>query len=279
MAKKDVACKLKYYYPRKGSLIKIFDALVEGGVHKDLVCRVLSVEGKKVRVLVMNYNIPATKWYDKEADKQYTEIRISDTSLRKITNYAGSKLDTALNTTLYNKMTTRMKKSIYASPIYQKVYTASTWWEPVSNPDFIIKALRPNPPEQATSVNQPWKDTGSYVYIGNRYIFPMGIEDIKKYFNPQVGATIKGQDVNWLLFNATDPTPLYKDTKMLWFRSTSLSGEGGASPNYAYYYEPDAEFSYYGAFPGVDSLSKFRSTITMDLNLRKLDWLPVNSII
>lgn len=222
MAKKDVACKLKYNYPAKGSLIKIFDALVDGGVHKDLICRVLSVEGKKVKVLIMNYNIPATNIYNyPDVYDNYQQV-----GNYNVLKYAGSNMDTALNQTLYNKMTTRMKKGILATNVTQHNYVLSSWYTPPSSgDDFLIKALHDLSSQATTYRYQGFKDVDIDINVGNRYIYLMDIKDIKDYFNPSKGGTIDGKNVNWLLYNAQDPTPDIINNNERWFMSACAGGE------------------------------------------------------
>lgn len=168
--------------PAKGALITMN---LDGS---DRQYRVLKREGNVAEVLTM-WNISTSTAFD--------------TNITHI--YSGRTLDTYLNTTWYNTLTSPAKAAIVPKNInqYQYTFSDSVYNESThsSYADYSTKSLKAN--------------------VGNRYVYALDVEDIEMYFggtggsvDAKIPATFGKTDLLKLFWNQT--STIFENP---WFRS------------------------------------------------------------
>lgn len=131
--------------------------------------------------------------------------------------YSGKTLDTYLNATWYNTLSTTAKAAIVPKNInqYQYRYSSSTYngTTHAAFIDYSTKELKAN--------------------VGNRYVYALDIEDVEMYFGGTGGSTsdktagtFSETDLLQMFLNRTTRTP---SSTYLWLRSADAD-----SSNYAY---------------------------------------------
>jgi hypothetical protein len=221
-----VSCILNgcgYKLPPKGKTIRIKNAYKAHAGVIDIDCRVLKVYKNAGAVEVMwigSYNyLPALDIYPDEASEQWHVEEGQDHTI-KVLKYAGSDLDKYLNGTTYNTFTDRVKAAIVPNNKLQCAYDIGWWATTVTDPDFELYALHAKPHQ--TGRVQELKKITSF-YIGDRYVYSLGLNDIVDYMQPAHGARIQGTAMNKFLFGEKDPTPVATDAIKLWTTSAFLS--------------------------------------------------------
>lgn len=161
--------KLLQYPPAplvaKGDLIKLD---LDGNGDKQY--RVLRINGNVVKLLGMS-DISTSQAYN-TTDKTGTFTNGSTGQL-----YAGSDLDTYLNTTWYNTLTSAVKAAIVPEARIQYMYK------------YYDKPNTPNTPTYTYQYQYNWSDSDyenvnltDSILIGNRNIFALDLKDIFDYF-------------------------------------------------------------------------------------------------
>lgn len=131
--------------------------------------------------------------------------------------YSGKTLDTYLNATWYNTLSTTAKAAIVPKNInqYQYRYSSSTYnvTTHAAYIDYSTKELKAN--------------------VGNRYVYALDIEDVEMYFGGTGGSTsdktagtFSKTDLLQMFLNRTTTTP---SSSYVWLRSADAD-----SSNYAY---------------------------------------------
>lgn len=138
--------------------------------------------------------------------------------------YAGKTLDTYLNTTWYNTLSTTAKNAIVPKNINQYQYSSGSYNQTThaSDADYSTKSIKAN--------------------VGNRYVYALDVEDIEMYFGGTGGSadnktpgTFSNTDLLQMFWNQTSTS-----SESPWFRSavdsSSMSvwrvyGNGGAVYN------------------------------------------------
>ena len=165
---------------------------------KSRLYRVLSVNGNVCKVLGM--------WDDFRSKYNGTS---TTTNFNGITaqKYEGSALDTYLNTTWYNKLSSEAKNAIVPENVIQHCY------EYYDAPDT------PNTPTYTYQYQYDWDDSDyenandvGNVTVGNRNVFALDIKDIYDYFDK---VCITSDELMTLFWNSTA-----KVSKYLWLRSS-----------------------------------------------------------
>ena len=160
--------------------------------------RVLSVNGNVCKVLGM--------WDDftSKYNEKSTTTNFNGTTAQK---YEGSTLDTYLNTTWYNKLSSEAKNAIVPENVVQYCYRY------YSTPDT------PNTPTYTYQYQHNWSnsnydnanDVGNVV-VGNRNVFALDLKDIFDYFEK---VCITSDELMTMFWNSTT-----KVSKYPWLRAS-----------------------------------------------------------
>ena len=184
----------------KGSLVK----MNLDGTERQY--RVLSVNGNVCKVLGM--------WDD--FTSKYNETSTT-TTFGSITaqKYEGSILDTYLNTTWYNTLSTEAKNAIIPENIVQYCYK------------YYNAPNTPNTPTYTYQYQYNWNDSNydnadnvGNVTVGDRNVFALDLKDIFDYIGK---VCITSDELMIMFWNST--TKVYK---YLWLRSSNADSSNGA---------------------------------------------------
>ena len=214
----------------KGSLVK----MNLDGTERQY--RVLSVNGNVCKVMGM--------WDD--FTSKYNETSTT-TTFGSITaqKYEGSTLDTYLNTTWYNTLSTEAKNAIVPENVVQYCYK------------YYDEPNTPNTPTYTYQYQYNWSDSNyenannvGNVVVGNRNVFALDLKDIFDYFGK---VCITSDELMTMFWNSTT-----KVSKYPWLRSS----RAGAS-NYAWFVFGDG-----GSLGGfnVNSLNVLRPALNLDMS-------------
>lgn len=178
--------------PTKGSIVK----MNLDGTERQY--RVLSVNGNVCKVLGM--------WDDFTSvyNSTSTTTTFGSTTAQK---YEGSTLDTYLNTTWYNTLSTEAKNAIVPENVIQYCY------------QYYDKPDTPNTPTYTYQYQYNWSDSDyenanniGNVTVGERNVFALDLKDIFDYFGK---VCITSNELMTLFFNQTTQV-----SKYLWLRSS-----------------------------------------------------------
>ena len=176
----------------KGSLVK----MNLDGTERQY--RVLSVNGNVCKVMGM--------WDDFTSvyNSTSTTTTFGSTTAQK---YEGSTLDTYLNTTWYNTLSTEAKNAIVPENVVQYCY------------QYYDKPNTPNTPTYTYQYQYDWSDSDyqnannvGNVVVGNRNVFALDLKDIFDYIGK---VCITSDELMTLFWNSTA-----KVSKYLWLRSS-----------------------------------------------------------
>lgn len=178
--------------PAKGSIVK----MNLDGTERQY--RVLSVNGNVCKVLGM--------WDDftSKYNETSTTIDFNGTTAQK---YDGSTLDTYLNTTWYNTLSTEAKSAIVPENVIQYCYK------------YYDEPNTPNTPTYTYQYQYNWSnsdyenaDNIGSVIVGNRNVFALDLKDIFDYLGK---VCITSDELMTMFWNSTT-----KVSKYLWLRSS-----------------------------------------------------------
>ena len=184
----------------KGSLVK----MNLDGTERQY--RVLSVNGNVCKVLGM--------WDDftSKYNETSTTTTFGSTTAQK---YEGSTLDTYLNTTWYNTLSTEAKNAIVPENVIQYCY------------QYYDEPNTPNTPTYTYQYQFNWSDSDyenandvGNVTVGDRNVFALDLKDIFDYFGK---VCITSDELMTLFWNSTA-----KVSKYLWLRSSPAGGSNYA---------------------------------------------------
>ena len=222
----------------KGSLVK----MNLDGTERQY--RVLSVNGNVCKVMGM--------WDD--FTSKYNETSTT-TTFGSITaqKYEGSTLDTYLNTTWYNTLSTEAKNAIVPENVVQYCY------------QYYDEPNTPNTPTYTYQYQYDWSDSDyenadnvGNVTVGNRNVFALDLKDIFDYFGK---VCITSNELMTLFFNQTTAV-----SKYLWLRSS----DAGTS---------DAAWFVYGdagdLFSGSNVYGSYVVRPALNLNLNQVEFTIV----
>ena len=166
----------------KGDIIH-FDALGDGTQKRFRVIDV--IEGNTVKLLGL----------DDLGDSVYNASNrtIAFDNGSSYQNYGGSNLDTYLNTTYYNSLSSAVKSAIVDETLVQSCYSRATGQS--ASAAFNIKRLDNNTVYAYTRTTQRT--------VGSRHIHAIELDEIKSYFNTSTGDLIQGTAINELFFEQT----------------------------------------------------------------------------
>ena len=185
---------------QKGSLVK----MNLDGTERQY--RVLSVNGNVCKVVGM--------WDDFKS--KYNETSTTTTmGTLSVAKYEGSTLDTYLNTTWYNTLTSATKAAIVPENV-----VCDAWYSGNSgDPDYTGTSGNSVPGTDNYTIS---KYAGGTLNIGNRNVFALGVQDVIDYLNDsavQVDTTAILRNVNiWKMFWNDEVS---HSNKYTWLRSSS----------------------------------------------------------
>lgn len=200
--------KLLQYTPAplvaKGDLIKLD---LDGNGDKQY--RVLGINGNVAKLLGMS---------DISTSQKYNATSKTSTFTNGTTgqSYVGSDLDTYLNTTWYNTLTSTVKAAIVPESRTQYMY------------QYYDKPNTPNTPTYTYQYQYNWSDSDyenvnliDSILIGNRNIFALDLKDIFDCFGK---VCITSNELMELWTNQTSAV----SNKYWWLSSARAGGPGGA---------------------------------------------------
>ena len=168
--------------------------------------RVLSVNGNVCKVLGM--------WDDftSQYNRKNTTTNFNGTTAQK---YEGSTLDTYLNTTWYNTLSSEAKNAIVPENVVQYCYK------------YYDKPNTPNTPTYTYQYQYNWSnsdyenaDNVGNVVVGNRNVFALDLKDIFDYMGK---VCITSDELMTMFWNSKTKVP-----KILWLRSATANISNGA---------------------------------------------------
>lgn len=193
----------KQFYALKGDLISMD---LDGNGDKQY--RILKINGSKAMVLGM---------HDISTSQAYNTTSKTGTFTNGTTGqlYAGSDLDTYLNTTWYNTLTSTAKAAIVPESRTQYMY------------QYYDEPNTPNTPTYTYQYQYGWSDSDydnanltDSILIGNRNIFALDLKDIFDYFGK---VCITSNELMELWTNQTSAV-----SKYWWLSSAYADDPGGA---------------------------------------------------
>lgn len=168
--------------------------------------RVLSMNGDVAKVVAMYDTL--TSVYNSTS----TTTTFGSTTAQK---YESSTLDTYLNTTWYNTLTSATKAAIVPENVIQHCY------------QYYDEPNTPNTPTYTYQYQYNWSDSDyenandvGNVTVGERNVFALDLKDIFDYFDK---VCITSDELMTLFFNQTTAV-----SKYLWLRSSYAVVSGGA---------------------------------------------------
>lgn len=205
--------------------------------------RVLSVNGNVCKVFGM--------WDDFKSVYNSTSITTSfgSTTAQK---YEGSTLDTYLNTTWYNTLSSAAKAAIVPENVVQYCYK------------YYNDPNTPNTPTYTYQYQYNWSDSNydnadnvGNVVVGNRNVFALDLKDIFDYMGK---VCITSDELMTMFWNSTT-----KVSKHSWLRSSSAG-----YPSYAWYV-----FGAYGTLRSNDVTSSRVVRPALNLDMSKIQYTLV----
>lgn len=223
----------KIIMPVKGDLINLD---LDGNGNKQY--RVIKSSGEVAQVMAMYDTL--TSVYNNTS----TTTTFGSTTAQK---YESSTLDTYLNTTWYNTLTSATKAAIVPENVVQHCY------------QYYDEPNTPNTPTYTYQYQYNWSnsdyenanDVGN-VTVGNRNVFALDLKDIFDYFGK---VCITSNELMTLFFNQTTQV-----SKNLWLRSSNAD-----SSSSAWYVN-----GYYGCLGRIGVIASNVVRPTLNLNLNKI---------
>ena len=179
--------------------------------------RVLSMNGDVAKVVAM-YDTLTSKW---NADTSKTTTMGTLT----VAKYEGSDIDTYLNTTWYNTLTSTTKAAIVPENV---VCDAWYWSSSTASGDPVYSGTY-GTAMPGTNNYSIGKYAGGTLNIGNRNVFALGVQDVIDYLNDssvQVDTSAILRNVNiWKMFWNDEVS---HSGKYPWLRSSRAGNSSGA---------------------------------------------------
>lgn len=205
---KNVRDKTPFEAPVKGSIISMD---LDGNGSKQY--RVIKSSGEVAQVMAMYDTLKSV--YNSTS----TTITMGSLTVQK---YEGSTLDTYLNTTWYNTLTSATKAAI----VPENVVCDAWYWSNTGDPDYTGTYGTSVPGTSNYTIS---KYAGGTLNIGNRNVFALGVQDVIDYLNDssvQVDTTAILRNVNiWKMFWNDE---VQHSGKYPWLRSSGADGSNRA---------------------------------------------------
>lgn len=179
---------------------------------------------KQYRVLKCNGNVAQVVAMYDTLTSVYNNDTSYDTTMGTLTvaKYEGANIDTYINTTWYNTLTSTAKTAI----IPENVICDAWYWGNSGDPDYTGTYGDSVPGTSNYTIS---KYTGGTLNIGERNVFALGIQDVIDYLDDssiQVDTSAILRNVNiWKMFWNDE---LSHSDKYLWLRS-SIAGDSSSA--------------------------------------------------
>ena len=179
---------------------------------------------KQYRVLKCNGNVAQIVAMYDTLTSVYNNDTSYDTTMGTLTvaKYEGANIDTYLNTTWYNTLTSTAKTAI----IPENVVCDAWYWGNSGDPDYTGTYGDSVPGTSNYTIS---KYTGGTLNIGERNVFALGVQDVIDYLDDssvQVDTAAILRNVNiWKMFWNDEVS---HSDKYLWLRS-SMAGDSGSA--------------------------------------------------
>lgn len=179
---------------------------------------------KQYRVLKCNGNVAQIVAMYDTLTSVYNNGTSYDTTMGTLTvaKYEGANIDTYLNTTWYNTLTSTAKTAI----IPENVVCDAWYWGNNGDPDYIGTYGDSVPGTSNYTIS---KYTGGTLNIGERNVFALGVQDVIDYLDDssvQVDTTAILRNINiWKMFWNDEVS---HSDKYLWLRSSMVGDSSSA---------------------------------------------------
>lgn len=179
---------------------------------------------KQYRVLKCNGNVAQIVAMYDTLTSVYNNDTSYDATMGTLTvaKYEGANIDTYLNTTWYNTLTSTAKTAI----IPENVICDAWYWGNSGDPDYTGTYGDSVPGTSNYTIS---KYTGGTLNIGERNVFALGVQDVIDYLDDssiQVDATAILRNINiWKMFWNDEVS---HSDKYLWLRS-SIAGDSSSA--------------------------------------------------
>ena len=212
--------------------------------------RVIKCNGNVAQVMAM-YDTLTSEW-----DANYPSTTMGTLYVAK---YEGSTIDTYLNTTWYNTLTSATKAAI----VPENVVCDAWYWDSTGDPDYTGTYGDSVPGADNYTIS---KYAGGTLNIGNRNVFALGVQDVIDYLNDssvQVDTSAILRNVNiWKMFWNDEVSHL---GKYPWLRSSYAN-----SSDYACYVD-----GYTGSLLSTDVFSSHVVRPALNLDMSKIQYTLV----
>lgn len=153
--------------------------------------------------------------------------------------YAGNRIDVALNQTYYNTLTTAAKNAIVAKDINQYSYAGSNQWASGRASTFYYPANK-------------WLR----YHVGDRFVYALDLEDVEEYFESKYTSN----DLNTVFFQDYIGT---SSDKRLWLRSMDTNHDD---------YAASIIYGTYAVITGMPRYGQYGIQPAFQIDLSKIDF-------
>ena len=153
--------------------------------------------------------------------------------------YAGNRIDVALNQTYYNTLTTAAKNAIVAKDINQYSYAGSNQWASGRASTFYYPANK-------------WLR----YHVGDRFVYALDLEDVEEYFDSKYTSN----DLNTVFFQDYIGT---SSDKRLWLRSMDTNHDD---------YAASILYGTYAVITGTPYYGQYGVQPAFQIDLSKIDF-------
>ena len=230
-----------------------FQSAVTIPVKGDLITMNLDGTSRLYRVLSVNGNVCKVLGMWDDFTSKYNGTSTT-TNFNGITaqKYEGSALDTYLNTTWYNKLSSEAKNAIVPENVVQYCYR------------YYSGPNTPNTPTYTYQYQNNWSnsnydnaDNVGNVTVGERNVFALDLKDIFDYLEK---VCITSDELMTMFWNSTN-----KVSKYMWLRSSYANNSNRAWSVYGYY-----GYLTYGAATNARIVRP-----ALNLDMSKIQYTPV----
>ena len=200
-----------------------FQSAVTIPVKGDLITMNLDGTSRLYRVLSVNGNVCKVLGMWDGVTSKYNVINTT-TNFNGITaqKYEGSTLDTYLNTTWYNTLSSEAKNAIVPENVVQYCYSYHSGPNTPNTPTYTYQYQN-----NWSNSNYDNADNVGNVTVGERNVFALDLKDIFDYLEK---VCITSNELTTMLWNSTN-----KVSKYLWLRSSYANNSSRAWSVYGYY--------------------------------------------
>jgi hypothetical protein len=153
------------------------------------------------------YNETGSTYLVLRMNNDLGDVKYNDANATEYQKYAGSTLDTYMNSTFYNTLSTNIKNAIVDKSINQKAYEWKSDTSAKTKGDTTYTYQFEN--NWGGDSNYAVANYVSKVNVGTRHVYALEIDDIYKYMSALKGSTervITSTELNNMFFNTSGNT-------------------------------------------------------------------------